>query len=594
MRKTKLLAIAPFEGMAEMLNATAKDRKDIDMTIRIGNLNEGLQIARTMTLYENYDAILSRGGTAELIQNELPIPVIEVAPSVYDILRCIKMSENSGGKIAITGFNRITEKAKVLCDLLQLNITIVTFREESEVLPEMLELKERQFSFVICDQISFVIARKIGLNAVSIPSGSESIKSAINEAVRSVQSVNHLNKQIRLFQSALLQSEGAALIYDSKGELYFSSLLGSPFGEEIDREIHSSLSALLGSNVSILHNIGEKSVKITTRTLNDEEETFTLFHILEKNVLFVEEKNPISVYNEVMENENPEFSQINNAYFYGSSHILLEKYAAVTLPVLITGEKGTGKEKAAHLLYRLGPYRNRPYYVINCSLLNDRKLNALLNNETSPLTEINVTIHIKEINHLSSEQFEKLCCYIQDSQLLTRNRILFSCISPSENAETFQSRLNNRLSCLLLTIEPLHERRNDIPSIAAIYINQLNALLGKQIIGFQPDALELVKNYCWPNNLDQFRRVIRELAVMTDSSYISADSVSTVLRQENRQYPQVVLKPEAPALNLNQTLEQITRDIIVRTLAEENGNKERTARRLGISRSTIWRSLKNQ
>ena len=95
-----------------------------------------------MLQYNHYDAVLSRGGTAELLRKELDILVEEVPISVYDVLRCIKMAEKYTGKLAITGFSALTSTAKILCDLLQLNIKIVTFENEEEVLPTLKLLKE--------------------------------------------------------------------------------------------------------------------------------------------------------------------------------------------------------------------------------------------------------------------------------------------------------------------------------------------------------------------------------------------------------------------------------------------------------------------
>ncbi len=594
MKKTKILAIAPYKGMAELLAANAKDRDDIDLTIEYGNLAEGLQIAKAMTFYKNFDAIISRGGTAELIRKELSIPVIDVPLSVYDILRSIKTAESYGEKFAITGFSGITENAKILCDLLQLNITIITFRDESEVLPELLELKERQFTFVICDQISFMTAQEIGLNSIVVPSGNESIRTALDDAVRSVQSIRKANKLSSLFKTALLNIDGTTLIYDSTGELLFSSLMGTPFESLLKTEIQDNLPDLLNSNhISVERKIDNKLVKITTSSLHIEEDTFTVFRILEKTSCFEDAKNPITVFNEFLEHENPDFSKANSANLIGNTHMLLEKYAPSALPVLIVGEKGTGKAKAAQLIYRLGPYHTRPYYVIDCSLLNDKKLNVLLESDSSPLAEANTTIHLKEINYLNDTQFLKLYSYIKDSNLCKRNRVIFSSVSEEGNTR-FQNRLANELSCLLLPIAPLRERTNDISGIATIYLSQLNVQLGKQIIGFHPDALELIKKYHWPNNLDQFRRVIKELSVITNTSYISAQDVTSVLEQENLQFSPKELVSSTPALDLDQPLDKITRDIINIVLVKEGMNRENTAKHLGISRSTLWRILKNQ
>ena len=108
MKKISILAIAPYEGMAELLNSIAREREDIDMTVRVGNLKDGVKIVQELTEDFTYDAVISRGGTAEMIRSVCDVAVTDIQISVYDILRYIKMAEYYGGKYAITGFRVIT------------------------------------------------------------------------------------------------------------------------------------------------------------------------------------------------------------------------------------------------------------------------------------------------------------------------------------------------------------------------------------------------------------------------------------------------------------------------------------------------------
>lgn len=75
--------------------------------------------------HNNYDVILSRGGTAKLIRSAVDLPVAEISISGYDILRTIKLAQNYSGKFAIAGFSSITENAHMICDLLQYDIDIL-------------------------------------------------------------------------------------------------------------------------------------------------------------------------------------------------------------------------------------------------------------------------------------------------------------------------------------------------------------------------------------------------------------------------------------------------------------------------------------
>ena len=94
------------------------------------------------------------------------------------------------------------------------------------------------------------------------------------------------------------------------------------------------------------------------------------------------------------------------------------------------------------------------------------------------------------------------------------------------------------------------------------------------------------------DNYTQFQRILQELAQMTHGNYITAQEVQEVLRRERTMATVNKLVEDAgEPLDLNQTLDRINQDIIRRILTQENGNQSRTAARLGISRTTLWRLL---
>lgn len=596
MKKVKILAIAPYKGMAETLSALADDREDIDVTIRTGNLQEGLGIAQSLMVHNNYDVIISRGGTAELIRKELDTLVVDTPLSVYDILRSIKMAENYAGKYAIAGFHSITDNARILCDLLKLDIAIFTFKSQTEVLPILLKLKSESYSLIICDMIGSLTAQSIGLNSIFIPSGTESVNSAINEAVALVNSNRQICRQKELFKTALISGQDTILIFMEKGQLWFSTLTGNPSDSQLMDMVRGFLPSFAGNTEQTFEcPLNGYIYHITMYPLSYDHEQDILVKISKTPALFQEKDKTISIYNDC-ENQEISSEQIienNSANFVGNIHTLIDKYAPSSSPVLIMGESGTGKAKAAALLYRHGPYRRRPFYVIDCSLLTERKWNTLLSNDNSPFHNINTTLHIKNIGKLTNSELLKLYTYIEDTGMIKRNRLIFSLITPDPNAGDIKNYLLNKLSCLLLPTEPLRKRLEDLSSIATLYINQMNALLGKQIIGFDPEAFQLIRSYHWPDNLDQFRRVLKELAILTTSSYISEYNVKMVLKQEEATENALRIPKYQVPLDLTKPLHDITYDIIQLVMAEENMNKEKTARRLGISRSTLWRFLKN-
>ena len=86
MEKVKVLGIAPYEGMVNMMRAAAEKRDDISLTAFVGDLDSGAAIAGRYSI-DDFDVIVSRGGTAEMIRRKSDLPVVEIPISAYDILR---------------------------------------------------------------------------------------------------------------------------------------------------------------------------------------------------------------------------------------------------------------------------------------------------------------------------------------------------------------------------------------------------------------------------------------------------------------------------------------------------------------------------
>ena len=94
-----------------------------------GSMEQGLAIAKRYS--DQYDIIISRANTANMISQAVHIPVIDIGIGYYDVLRCIKLAQNAGTKFALLGFQSLTVIAKNLCDLLQIKLDIFSFSPEN-------------------------------------------------------------------------------------------------------------------------------------------------------------------------------------------------------------------------------------------------------------------------------------------------------------------------------------------------------------------------------------------------------------------------------------------------------------------------------
>ena len=286
----------------------------------------------------------------------------------------------------------------------------------------------------------------------------------------------------------------------------------------------------------------------------------------------------------------------NSFYFLSGALGELEpkilSIAATRKPVMIIGETGTGKEQIALLLYLRSTLSNRPYIVVDCAQATDKVWDFLLNHYNSPLNDNGTTIFFQNFESASEARAWDLLASIQASDLAGRNRLIFSCTCPEgDRLPDSAEKLVQQLACLILTLPTLRSRQDEIPSLASLYLGNLNLELGKQISGFDAHAIEQLRRFPWPGNYTQFKRVIQELATVTDSYYIRNTDVAEILSRERRlAAPARQEDSKQPSL----TLKQIIRQAVEQALQDNGGNQTAAARQLDIGRTTLWRYLNNE
>ena len=168
--KIRLLGIAPYESMKFLMQEQAKEYPDIELTVFVGDLQQGVELARR-NFYNDYDVIISRGGTATKLRERLDLPVVEVPILPYDIMRAMKLAENVSSHYAIVGFPNVTASAQILCQLMQHRIDIYTVQDADQVEPVLKSIQRSGTRAILCDMMAHTAATRLGLDAVLITSG---------------------------------------------------------------------------------------------------------------------------------------------------------------------------------------------------------------------------------------------------------------------------------------------------------------------------------------------------------------------------------------------------------------------------------------
>ena len=595
--KIKALGIAPYESMKYNMERLVEKYEQIDLDVYIGDLKKGVEIVQKVT-QDQYDVIISRGGTAELIKKISEIPVVEVDLSVYDILRAIKMAEIHSSKYAIVGFSSLTKNAQIICDLLQFKASIITLRNESDAEPALKEIKGKGYNLILCDMISSTIAKRIGLNSILVTSGNESIENAFSRAIELCSSYNKIKERKLLYEKAFKYDDTKIFIFNENQELIFSSL--DIESDELTNFLKKRvIDAFEGSIRKSYHIIGERVLNISGSILTLGERSYIVFFVNSIKSPLNIEKGSLTFLNkkEAEEKNYKSIFCITNSMsdIYDNPELIYRR----DLPVMISGEESTGQDEIARDIYIHSTKMHNPFIIIDCSTLSKENMYHITDLYESPLYSDNNTIYIKNVNYLSTQRCKSLLSFIESTSLYKKCRLIFSCsyfnntsFTPPHNI--FKEILNE-LSCITIYTTPLRERSKDLPLISSLYLNNLNVELNKQIIGFEPEAMKFLTDYSWPGNYNQFKRLINELVLISSSPYIKLNSVKKVIEKENSDLPadqNTSQKYISLKIGKNKTLEEINSEIIEQILNYNNGNQSLTAKQLGISRTTLWRYLK--
>lgn len=174
----RILVIAPYESMKNILLLICKDRPEVRLTVMVGDLGEGARLVQEID-EEEFDIVISRGGTAEVLRSVVSIPVVEIQLSSYDVLSALKLAENYTGRYALVAYPNIARMATLLCSVLQYDVPIYPIAQGDTLEKTVDELIQRDVTLIIGDMVTTQYARQHSLDAILITSGVESLENSI-------------------------------------------------------------------------------------------------------------------------------------------------------------------------------------------------------------------------------------------------------------------------------------------------------------------------------------------------------------------------------------------------------------------------------
>lgn len=588
-RKIRILGIAPYSGMKELLQTVAQEdfSEEIDLVAHEGDLEDGVIIAKR-NFHADFDIIISRGGTAEMLKSQVSLPVISIKLDEYDILKAIHLAENISDKIAVVGFRSVTNAVKDIYPLIHTQPEIFTLSNSDEVKEIMPKVAQQGYKIVICDVASSIYAKSIGLNCVLITSSRNSIHKAFQDAIDLYTAMRRLRSENLFLREIIsLQSTGT-VIFDAKENLIFSSM-GTSKTDLLVPTLQQELANIhIGETYRLVKCLNRNLYTIKALKLSSENSLCTVFYIDQSRVPFSSGQAGIRFYSSKEARE-----QFYNSFFTNVNDILgntreLEKKSLTAQPVMILGENGTGKESAANIIYMNYKFKNHPLVVIHADLLTEKSMNFLEQNYHSPFADSENTIYISGFSDSNYDKGLHLLSVIMNMDVTVRNKVIFSAAIEHNIIPEIAHLITDKLNCTILSLPSLHSMRAEIPKMINIYLSQANTINGKEILAMEDDGIVRMQNFNWQNNYAQFKRIMQDLVNETKGPVIRTEDVQHALSLEEL-VPAVKSVNGAGIFNMNRTLEEMDREIIQTVLRECNGNRTLAAKRLGISRTTVWK-----
>ncbi len=298
----------------------------------------------------------------------------------------------------------------------------------------------------------------------------------------------------------------------------------------------------------------------------------------------------------------------------------VDRVASANSRVLITGPAGSGKEVVARLLHASSQRAQGPFIVVNCATMEpDRMEVGLFGTEDTPEGEPprkvgtfeaahNGTLFLDEVADMPLETQGKIVRVLQEQNFervggATRVQVDVRVIAATTRdlaremaAQRFREDLFYRLNVVPIPVPALADRREDIPLLAAHFMERIAEASGRPARRISEDAIVALQSYDWPGNVRELRNFIERLLITAPGGAedpIRADMLSVDMSSKHRVSATLEPSSEVMGLPLRQAREVFEREYLLGQVARFGGNISRTANFVGMERSALHRKLKN-
>jgi transcriptional regulator with PAS, ATPase and Fis domain len=608
--------------------------KDLKLFISSIGLSEAVPKAKDME-NRGVEVIIGRRGTAHILRENLSIPVLSFPHRSIDVLTGLKKAKDFGDKILFPVFRQKID-IDILEEILKIKVIQGIYHNNKSLAEIIKKGMKTGCNVVVGGNLTQVIAEKIDMNFIGIDTSDEDIASTI-ESAKSVALSNREERAKKERYQSIIEASNDGIIAVDENEIITilnnsakkilgikSDVEGKPLRLFIP---NTPLKEVIKTRSAIVDQLGiikKKSYMSSHLPITLEDDMIGAVSIIQnisdvirsENILRKSfSKGFIAKYN--LEDLIYKSSAMENVTK------MCRQFAKTDSSILVVGDTGTGKEIVANSIHNLSKRKNHPFVSVNCAALPEQLLESelfgyeegsftgsrkggkpglfeLAHQGTIFLDEIdsaplNVQVLLlrviqeKEVRRIGGEESIPV-----DVRIVTAGRDL----TDAMHSGAFREDLFFRLNVLRITIPKLNNRNEDIPFLLTHFIDHFSMVNSMEKIKLSKLQIEKLVKYKWPGNVRQLRNFSEKLIL--NYNLISNSDSFEYLYQELVEYSHITSAPEEvrPPVETslktrikNQNYESEAK-IIKDTLKNFRFNKTKTAKELNISRSTLWRKIK--
>lgn len=625
------LSYPKIRALAEPIAAEYRDRAQID--ILDGSFEDALRIAREQLDAGAVDAFVSAGSNAAILRAHLKAPVATIQVGGFDILQALIQASATDQRVGMVTYGATIPALEAVKKLLSVEVRQYAYTSPDDARERFERLRAEGFQVIVGSSLVVELAEKAGLRGILVYSR-EAIQQAFEESIELARVARLEGARYEQLNGVLRTMQDAVLAVDREHRVVainppMQQLLGPARGPFIGREL-DALESELSLRGTLDSGIEERG---TVLRFSQRDWIAHRVPIRERGVLAGAAITLCDAHSiqeadtrlRIQQRRGQAHAQHRFDSLLGESPALqasiarARRFAKTDLTVLIEGESGSGKELFAQAIHNESARAGRPFVAINCASFAESLLESeLFGHEEGAFTGSRRggkrglfeaahtgTLFLDEIGDMPLYLQTRLLRVLQEREITRLGatsaipidvRVISATHQPLQEmvaARRFRQDLYYRINTLRLVLPPLRERGGDIEVLVTRAVERCLRRLG-----FPRDPQEALapvmarlRAYEWPGNVRELENIAERMALLISDAGLQPEQRLLAMQHEcpelfDAPRPEATARPQAaPGMPMRERIDE--------ALRMANGNRQAAAEALGVSRSTLWRWLRD-